>query len=158
MARAMTPRSVRSQPTGWDCRSSISSWSKAIPTGLRSTTVAGTAIYRACDKVVGKARQLAAHALECACEDVEYHCGTFIVRGTDRSLRFAQVADLAYHGAMLPPGLEPGLEVTEFYDPPDTNDPQGMHLAVVVVDGETGAVTLRDFFAVDDCGVVINPM
>jgi len=126
--------------------------------GARSTSVAGTAIYRACDKVVAKARQLAAHALECACEDVEYQCGTFTVRGTDRSLRFAQVADLAYHGAMLPPGLEPGLEVTEFYDPPDTNDPQGMHLAVVLIDAETGAVTLRDFFAVDDCGVVINPM
>lgn len=53
---------------------------------------------------------------------------------------------------------EPGLEVTEFYDPPDTNDPQAMHLAVVIVDGDTGAVTLRDVYSVDDCGVIINPM
>ena len=61
---------------------------------------------------------------------------------------------------MLPAdgSLEPGLEVTEFYDPPDTNDPQAMHLAVVIVDPETGAVKLRDLFSVDDCGVVINPM
>ena len=58
----------------------------------------------------------------------------------------------------MPPGCSPGLEVTEFYDPPDTNDPQAMHLAVVVVDPDTGAVTLRAFYAVDDCGVVINPM
>jgi carbon-monoxide dehydrogenase large subunit len=48
--------------------------------------------------------------------------------------------------------------VTEFYDPPDTNDPQAMHLAVVIVDPETGAVRLRDLYGADDCGVVINPM
>jgi carbon-monoxide dehydrogenase large subunit len=45
-----------------------------------------------------------------------------------------------------------------FHDPPDTNDPQAMHLAVVLVDAETGAVTITDYFAADDCGVVINPM
>ena len=61
---------------------------------------------------------------------------------------------------MLPAdgSLAPGLEVTEFYDPPDTNDPQAMHLAVVIVDPETGSVRLRDLYGVDDCGVVINPM
>ena len=50
------------------------------------------------------------------------------------------------------------MEVTEFYDPPDTNDPQAMHLAVVIVDPDTGTVKLRDLYAADDCGVVINPM
>jgi carbon-monoxide dehydrogenase large subunit len=80
------------------------------------------------------------------------------VRGTDRFITFAQVADIAYHGAMLPPDAQPGLEVTEFYDPPDTNDPQAMHLAVVIVDAETGAVELRELYAADDCGVVVNPM
>ena len=57
----------------------------------------------------------------------------FTVRGTDRGVSFAEVADIAYHGARLPAdgSLDPGLEVTEFYDPPDTNDPQAMHLAVV---------------------------
>jgi carbon-monoxide dehydrogenase large subunit len=82
----------------------------------------------------------------------------FKVRGTDRSLRFADVANMAYHGAALPPDCAPGLEITEFYDPPDTNDPQGMHLAVVIVDPETGSVRLRDLYAADDCGMVINPM
>jgi len=82
------------------------------------------------------------------------------VRGTDRGIGFAKVADLAYHGAALPPdgSLTPGLEVTEFYDPPDTNDPQAMHLAVVIVDSATGVVRLRDFYAADDCGNIINPM
>jgi aerobic carbon-monoxide dehydrogenase large subunit len=126
--------------------------------GARSASVAGTAIYRACDQVVEKALRLAAHALECAEGDIDYAHGTFEVRGTDRSIRFAEIADIACHGALLPPGVTPGLEVTEFYDPPDTNDPQAMHLAVVVVDAETGTVALRDFYAVDDCGVLINPM
>jgi carbon-monoxide dehydrogenase large subunit len=126
--------------------------------GARSTSVAGTAIYRACDRIIEKAVRLAAQAMECAAEDVEYRGGIFTVHGTDRSIAFAEVADLAYHGALLPVAEDPGLEVTEFYDPPDTNDPQAMHLAVVLVDPETGAVKLRDFYAADDCGVVINPM
>jgi aerobic carbon-monoxide dehydrogenase large subunit len=126
--------------------------------GARSASVAGTAIYRACDKVIAKARHIAAQMLECAADDIDYAHGAFEVRGTDRSVGFAAVADAAYHGAILPPDGTPGLEVTEFYDPPDTNDPQAMHLAVVVVDPETGAVTLRDMYAADDCGTVINPM
>ena len=126
--------------------------------GARSASVAGTAIYRACDKVIAKARSFAAQTLECAESDIDYAHGAFEVRGTDRSVAFAAVADAAYHGAVLPPDGAPGLEVTEFYDPPDTNDPQAMHLAVVVVDPETGAVTLRDMYAADDCGTIINPM
>ena len=70
---------------------------------------------------------------------------SFKVRGTDRSIGFADVADIAYHGAVLPPDCSPGLEVTEFYDPPDTNDPQAMHLAVVIVDPETGVVGCAAF-------------
>jgi carbon-monoxide dehydrogenase large subunit len=128
--------------------------------GARSTSVAGTAIYRACDKVIAKARRFAALILECPDNQVDYADGLFSVRGSNRSIPFTQVADIAYHGAMLPAdgSLEPGLEISEFYDPPDTNDPQAMHLAVVIVDPETGAVTLRDLYGVDDCGVVINPM
>jgi carbon-monoxide dehydrogenase large subunit len=128
--------------------------------GARSTSVAGTAIFRAADKVITKARRLAAEVLECAADDLVYFRGIFHVRGTDRTIGFAEVADIAYHGARLPAdgSLEPGLEATEFYDPPDTNDPQAMHLAVVIVDPDTGAVQLREFYSADDCGVLINPM
>jgi carbon-monoxide dehydrogenase large subunit len=128
--------------------------------GARSTSVAGTAIYRAADKVLAKARRFASLILDCDEADLDYADGQFALRGTNRGIGFAEVADVAYHGAMLPPdgSLTPGLEVAEFYDPPDTNDPQAMHLAVVLVDPETGAVRLRDIFAADDCGVVINPM
>jgi carbon-monoxide dehydrogenase large subunit len=126
--------------------------------GARSTSVAGTAIHHAAGKVLDKAGRIAAHILECAPDDLDYTHGVFSIRGSNRSMTFAEVADAAYHGAMLPPGCSPGLEVTEFYDPPDTNDPQAMHLAVVEVDAETGAVALRAFYAADDCGVIINPM
>jgi aerobic carbon-monoxide dehydrogenase large subunit len=126
--------------------------------GARSASVAGTAIHHAAGKVLDKARRIAAHVLECSEDDLDYARGVFKVRGSNRSMTFAEVADAAYHGAMLPAGCSPGLEVTEFYDPPDTNDPQAMHLAVVEVDGETGAVALRAFYAADDCGVIINPM
>jgi aerobic carbon-monoxide dehydrogenase large subunit len=126
--------------------------------GARSTSVAGTAILRGADKILSKARQLAAEVLECSLEDLVYSGGIFRVTGTDRTITFAAIADIAYHGARLPRGFEPGLEVSEFYDPPDTNDPQAMHLAVVIIDPETGFVKLRDFYGADDCGVIVNPM
>ena len=128
--------------------------------GARSVSVAGTALYRAADKVLAKARRFASLMLDCSEAELDYADARFALRGTNRSVGFSEVADVAYHGAKLPAdgSLSPGLEVTEFYDPPDTNDPQAMHLAVVIVDPDTGAVTLRDMFAADDCGVVINPM
>jgi carbon-monoxide dehydrogenase large subunit len=128
--------------------------------GARSLSVAGAAIYRAADKVIAKATRFAAHMMECEPADIQYRRGEFRVRGTDRAVSFAKVADVAYHGAALPAdgSLDPGLEITEFYDPPDTNDPQAMHLAVVIVDPDTGRVTLRDLYATDDCGIIVNPM
>jgi carbon-monoxide dehydrogenase large subunit len=126
--------------------------------GARSVSVGGTAIYRASDRIVAKARSIAAEALECAEPDIVHERGRFRVHGTDRSIAFAAIADLAYHGAKLGDNEAPGLEVTEFYDPPDTNDPQAMHLAVVIVDPDTGAVTLRALYGADDCGMIVNPM
>jgi aerobic carbon-monoxide dehydrogenase large subunit len=126
--------------------------------GARSMSVGGTAIYRASDRIVAKARSIAAEALECAEPDIVHERGRFRVHGTDRSIGFAAVADLAYHGAKLGADGSPGLEVTEFYDPPDTNDPQAMHLAVVIVDPDTGAVELRALYGADDCGMIVNPM
>jgi carbon-monoxide dehydrogenase large subunit len=126
--------------------------------GARSVSVGGTAIYRAADRIVAKARSIAAEALECAEPDIVHERGRFRVHGTDRSIGFGTIADLAYHGVKLGENGSPGLEVTEFYDPPDTNDPQAMHLAVVIVDPDTGAVTLRALYGADDCGMIVNPM
>lgn len=128
--------------------------------GSRSASVGGVAIVMAAEKIVEKAKKLAAHLLECAVEDLAYENGTFRVRGTDRSMGFSDVADMAYHGARLPEdrSLTPGLEETVFYEPTDTNDPQAMHLAAVIVDPDTGVVQVRDYFTSDDCGRIINPM
>lgn len=128
--------------------------------GSRSLSVGGVAIMKAADRVIDKAGRLAAHMLECAEEDLLYEGSVFSVRGTDRRLRFEDVADAAYHGAVLPTdgSMEPGLEETVFYEPPDTNDPQAMHLAVVVVEPRSGRVMVRDYFTADDCGNIVNPL
>ena len=128
--------------------------------GSRSASVGGAAIVEAAGRVIEKATKLAAHVLECAVEDLEYEGGRFALKGTDRGITFTEIAEIAYHGSNLPldRSIEPGLEATAFYEPTDTNDPQAMHLATVMVDGETGRVTLRDYFTSDDCGLIINPM
>jgi carbon-monoxide dehydrogenase large subunit len=130
--------------------------------GSRSLTVGGSAVMLAADRVAARGRRIAAHMLECAEEDIDYRDATYTVRGTDRHVTFRDVADNAYHGARLPSNADgtitPGLEETVFWEPQDTNDPQAMHLAVVLVDRDTGTVTLKDYFTSDDCGVVINPM
>jgi carbon-monoxide dehydrogenase large subunit len=128
--------------------------------GSRSASVGGTAIYRAGEAIETKARRLAAHLLEGKPDDLDYENALFSLRGTNRKISFAEVADAAYHGATYPaePGFQPGLECTIFYDPPDLNDPQAMHLAVVLIDEETGRVRIREYCTIDDCGTMINPM
>jgi carbon-monoxide dehydrogenase large subunit len=128
--------------------------------GSRSASVGGTAIYRASERIIVKATRLAAHLLETNVDTIVYENGLFSVKGKNLKISFAELADAAYHGARYPddPGFEPGLECTIFYDPPDLNDPQAMHLVVVLVDRGTGRVKVRDYYTVDDCGTIINPM
>jgi carbon-monoxide dehydrogenase large subunit len=116
------------------------------------------AIRISSQKVVEKARQIAAHLFEAAPEDVSYDQGKFYVKGSpDNAKAFGEIAFAAY-GASLPPGMEQGLEAVTFFDPPNFVWPFGAHIAVVEVDPETGAVDLQKYVAVDDCGNIINPM
>ena len=126
--------------------------------GSRSLITSGMAIVSASDRVIEKAKRLAAHLLECTEQDVEYVRGEFRVKGTDHKKTFAEIASSAYHGASYPEDFELGLEETVFYDPLDRNFPSGMHLAVVLVDQHTGQVRVRDYYVIDDCGTIINPM
>lgn len=126
--------------------------------GSRSLTMAGSAVHLACEKIIKKATWLAAHLMECAEQDVAYENARFVVKGTDKEVAFARVAEIAYLGATYPSGFELGLEETVFFDAPDTNASSGMHLCMVEVDAETGRVTLRKYFTVDDSGIVVNPM
>ena len=97
--------------------------------------------------------------LEVAEGDVEFDQGTFFVRGArDRAKTIQEVTLAAYLAWDMPEGVDPGLEESAFYDPPNFTYPFGTHIAVVEVDSETGRVDLKRYIAVDDCGRVINPM
>jgi carbon-monoxide dehydrogenase large subunit len=127
--------------------------------GSRSLAVGGTAVYRACEKVIDKARMIAAHHLEAAEADLEYVDGQFNVRGTPaRSVPIELIAFEAFTAHNLPDGVEPNLTANASYDPQNFTFPFGVHIAVVDVDEETGAVDLVRYIAVDDCGNQVNPL
>jgi carbon-monoxide dehydrogenase large subunit len=127
--------------------------------GSRSLPVGGVALYHAAEKVIEKARQVAAHQQEVSADDLEFADGTFTVKGSpDKETTLASVAWAAWAAHDLPDGLEPGLEATAVYDPPNFSWPAGAHAAVVEVDTETGDARLLRYVAVDDVGTVVNPV
>jgi carbon-monoxide dehydrogenase large subunit len=129
--------------------------------GSRTTPVAGGSIYIACNRILEKARKIAAHMLETSESDLVYEGGRFHVRDAPEKVKsFAEIAFAAYGAGSseLPQGLEPGLETTVFYDPANFTFPFGTHVCVSEVDIETGSVKILDYVAVDDCGRRINPM
>ncbi len=127
--------------------------------GSRTTAVGGGALALAAERVIAKAKAIAAHMLEIPDEAVQFDDGRFHPEGRDdRTVTFAEVALQAYLAWNLPSGVEPGLEASAFYDPTNFTYPFGTHIAVVSVDTETGEVRLLRYIAVDDCGPAINPM
>jgi carbon-monoxide dehydrogenase large subunit len=135
-----------------------------VPTGMdtygsRSLPVGGIALYHATGKIVEKARKIVGQLLEVADEDLDYEAGRFSVKGSpERGMTVQETAFAAWTAHNLPEGMEPVLEATHVYDPPNFSWPSGCHIAVVEVDTETGAVELSRYVAVDDVGNVINPM
>ena len=124
--------------------------------GSRSLPVGGTSVWNACEKVLEKARLIAAHKLGTSAEDLEEENGTFTAPdGATMTAKEAAFAAWTAHD--LPDGMEPGLESLAVFDPENFSWPAGTHVAVVEVDTETGAVELRRYVAVDDVGRVINP-
>ena len=124
--------------------------------GSRSLAVGGVALYYAADRIVEKAKRIAAHLMGVGVEQVDHLRGTF--HGPESSLTLKEVAFAAWTAHNLPEGLEPGLEAMYVYDPPNFSWPSGAHVAIVEIDTETGAVELRRYVAVDDVGTVVNPM
>ncbi len=126
--------------------------------GSRSLAVGGESIARSTAKLVDKAKQIAAHNLEAAPEDIELVDGKFSVKGSpDKGLTIAEIAGAAYVTMDMPDGMEPGLETTTFYDPENFVFPFGAHACITEVDVETGKVDIVRYVAVDDCGPAINP-
>src|SRR3982751_6704869 len=123
----------------------------------RSTPTSGAAAAMAARKIREKAKHIAAHLLECSAEDLEWEIGKFFVKGAPQKGKTIQeLAFAAYTNH--PPGMEAGLEAVDYYDPPNLTFPFGSYVCVVDIDRGTGAVKVRRFVAVDDCGVRINPM
>ena len=124
--------------------------------GSRSLAVGGVALYYAADRIIEKAKKIAAHLLGVDEAQIEYVRGRFV--GPDESTSLKEIAFSAWTAHDLPDGVEPGLEASYVYDPPNFSWPGGAHAAVVEIDTETGNVELLRYVAVDDVGVVVNPM
>ena len=125
--------------------------------GSRSTPVSGAATAMACRKIKAKAQMIAAYMLEVHDDDLEWDVDRFRVKGNpERFKTMTELAWAAYHE--VPPGMEPGLEAVDYYDPPNFTFPFGAYVCVVDVDVDTGMIKVRRFYALDDCGTRINPM
>jgi carbon-monoxide dehydrogenase large subunit len=127
--------------------------------GSRSLAVCGSAMVRATEKIINKAKKIAGHLLEASDADIELKDGKFTVAGTDKSVAWGDVTLAAYVPHNYPlEDIEPGLEETAFYDPSNFTYPSGAYACEVEVDPETGRVTIESFAAADDFGNVVNPM
>jgi aerobic carbon-monoxide dehydrogenase large subunit len=127
--------------------------------GSRSLAVGGMALVGACDKVIAKAKVIAAAMLEASADDLEFAAGRFSVRGDPEAGKTIQeIALAAFAAHALPEGVEPSLDSDYTYDPENFSFPHGTHLCATEVDTETGFVTIRSYVAVDDVGVVVNPL
>ncbi|MFF4559960.1 xanthine dehydrogenase family protein molybdopterin-binding subunit [Streptomyces sp. NPDC001435] len=137
---------------------------KAAPQGMdtygsRSLVVGGAAVHRAAEKVVEKARKVAAHLLEASEQDLDFSGGVFSVKGSPEARRTIQeVAFETFSSHDLPDGMEPTINAEHLVDPENFSYPHGTHLCAVEVDTETGRTSIRSYVCVDDVGKVINPM
>ena len=129
--------------------------------GSCETTVTGTAIVHCARIIIEKGRLIAGHLLEAPAADVEFEVseggGSFVIAGTDRRVGIVEVARAA-HSKDLPPEIAPGLEAEDFYKPTAYSFPSGCHVCEVEIDPDTGRTELLSYTAVNDFGVVVNPM
>jgi carbon-monoxide dehydrogenase large subunit len=126
--------------------------------GSRSLVVGAEAVVRAADKVIEKAKVVAAHLLEASVDDLEFTGGRFGVKGTDKGITMPEIALAAWTGHNLPDGVEPSLDADATFDPENFSFPHGTHLCAMEVDTETGATSMRKYVCVDDIGTIINPL
>ena len=126
--------------------------------GSRATVLGGTALVMCTDKIVAKAKILAAHLFKVPADMVSFADGRFSAPGVEKPLSMGDIAVEAYVAKHLPPGIEPGLEASSFFEPTNFTFPFGTHIVAVEIDRETGRVDIRKYIAVDDCGPQINPL
>ncbi len=127
--------------------------------GSRATVIGGTAIVMCIDKIIAKARKLAAHLLDTKEKNVEFRDGKFFAKGKPKkALAWKQLAPEAYVAKNIPKDWKPGLEASSFFEPPNCTYPFGTHIVAVEVDRDTGEVKIVKYVTVDDCGHQVNPL
>jgi aerobic carbon-monoxide dehydrogenase large subunit len=126
--------------------------------GSRTATLGGSAVYLATERIVDKAKTIAAHLLEAAEADIDFKEGVFAIAGTDRTLSLADIAGAAWEPQSLPDGMEPGLVASAAFAAKQQNFPNGVHICELEIDPETGEVEILDYNVVDDVGTVLNPL
>ncbi|GAB93908.1 xanthine dehydrogenase family protein molybdopterin-binding subunit [Gordonia rhizosphera] len=126
--------------------------------GSRSLVVGAVAVIKAAEKVVEKARPIAAHLMEAAEDDLEFTEGKFTVKGTEKAVGITDVALAVFAAHDMPEGVEPNLDSEATFDPESFSFPHGTHLCAAEVDTETGFVKIRKYVCVDDVGTVVNPL
>ncbi len=127
--------------------------------GSRSLQTAGSGILVGSQKVLEKAKTLAAHLLEASVDDIETNGTGLAVAGVPTSaLSWAELATASHDESKLPEGMEPGLAYEHDFDGESSTYPFGAHVSVVEVDTETGGVTMLRHIAVDDCGTILSPL
>jgi carbon-monoxide dehydrogenase large subunit len=126
--------------------------------GSRSAMLSGTAIMQASDKVIEKGKEIAAHVLEASAGDIEFRNGRFVIAGTDRAIGIMELAERLRGGLKLPEGMATSLDVTHVTEPVPGTFPNGVHVAEVEIDPETGNADVVKYTAVNDFGTVVNPM
>jgi carbon-monoxide dehydrogenase large subunit len=126
--------------------------------GSRSATLAGSAFHLASEKIVTKARAIAAHMLKVDESDLKFDEGVFSTNKTNRTLSVKELAAASLNHANLPDGMEPGLSATAVYRAPVNNYPNGCHICELEIDQDTGKVDIVRYSVVDDFGTVLNPL
>jgi carbon-monoxide dehydrogenase large subunit len=124
--------------------------------GSRATAVGGTAMLYAIEELKKKICKYGAMLLES--DQVSFGGGVCTCAKTGKSVTLGEIAGTAYRAMRLPPGTEPGLVATSYWEPQNFTFPFGAHIAVTEVDADTGEVEVKRYVAVDDCGKVINPL
>ena len=127
--------------------------------GSRATALGGTALVMCTEKIIAKAKKLAAHLLKAKAAQIVVRDGRFFVAGKPKSgIDWARLAAAAYVAKDLPRNFEPGLEASSFFEPANCTYPFGTHIVAVEVERETGNVRIETYVAVDDCGKQVNPL
>jgi carbon-monoxide dehydrogenase large subunit len=126
--------------------------------GSKSLMASGAAILQAAEMVIEKGRRAAGYVLEAAAEDIEFAAGRFAIAGTDRGIGIMELAARLRAMGPLPQEVPNSLDARTVFDQAPMAFPNGCHVCEVEIDPDTGVVRIDRYLAVNDFGVIVNPL